>query len=92
MSEPATVKEGDPVQIHFEGRLPDGTVFETSEGGDPLSCVAGGDEILRGVSQAVIGMTANDTKDVSNINKTVTIWKWSTIASRPESTVTHLAP
>ena len=64
MREPATVKEGDPVQIHFEGRLPDGTVFETSEGGDPLSCVAGGDEILRGVSQAVIGMTANDTKDV----------------------------
>jgi FKBP-type peptidyl-prolyl cis-trans isomerase 2 len=64
MSETATVKESDTVQIHFEGRLPDGTVFETSEGGDPLSFVAGSDEILPGVSQAVIGMTANDAKDV----------------------------
>lgn len=64
MSESATVKEGDPVQIHFEGRLPDGTVFESSAGGDPLTFVAGSEEVLPGVSQGVVGMAAGETKDV----------------------------
>jgi len=64
MDEPAIVKDGNPVQIHFKGQLPDGTVFENSHGGDPITFVAGSDEILSGVSKAVIGMTPDETRDV----------------------------
>lgn len=64
MDEPAIVKEGDAVQIHFKGQLPDGTVFETSHGGDAVTFVAGSDEILSGVSKAVIGMSPDETRDV----------------------------
>ena len=64
MSDPATVKKGDSVRIHFEGRLPDGTVFESSAGGEPLAFTAGSDEILAGVSEGVIGMSAGETKEV----------------------------
>jgi len=64
MSDSATVKKGDSVSIHFEGKLPDGTVFESSADGEPLAFTAGSEEVLVGVSEAVIGMSAGEQKDV----------------------------
>lgn len=64
MSDSVAVRKGDTVRIHFEGRLPDGTVFESSAGGAPLAFTAGSDEILAGVSEAVIGMTAGEKREV----------------------------
>jgi peptidylprolyl isomerase len=58
------IKEGDQVQIHFTGRFEDGTVFDSSEGRGPLEFTAGGDEVIAGVSQAVIGMKPGDSKTV----------------------------
>ena len=35
------VKAGDPVSVHYTGRLEDGTVFDSSEGRDPLDFTCG---------------------------------------------------
>ena len=34
-------KSGDTVQIHYTGKLDDGTQFESSAGGDPLEFALG---------------------------------------------------
>jgi peptidylprolyl isomerase len=60
----AVTKEGDRVQIHYTGRLEDGTVFDSSQGRDPLEFTAGGDEVIRGVDQAVLGMKQGESKTV----------------------------
>ena len=52
----ATAKKGDQVQVHYTGRLPDGTVFDSTDGRDPLGFEAGGEEVIPGVSAAVVGM------------------------------------
>jgi peptidylprolyl isomerase len=61
----ATAKKGDNVQVHYTGRLPDGTVFDSSEGRDPLSFEAGGEEVIPGVSAAVVGMQEGEEKTVT---------------------------
>lgn len=58
-------KSGDQVQVHYTGTFDDGEVFDTSRKGDPLEFIAGGDQVIPGVSQAVIGMTVGETKTVN---------------------------
>ncbi len=58
----ATVKEGDTIRIHFVGRLADGTVFDTSDGGASLEIKVGGGEFLPGIEKGVLGMSAGETK------------------------------
>ena len=60
----AEVKLGDRVNIHYTGRLEDGTVFDSSKDREPLEFVAGGDEVIPGVSNAVVGMNPGDAKTV----------------------------
>lgn len=57
-------KSGDRVKVHYTGRLKDGTVFDSSEGRDPLEFTAGGSEVIPGVAQAVMGMQAGESKTV----------------------------
>jgi peptidylprolyl isomerase len=57
-------KSGDRVQIHYTGRLEDGTVFDSSEGRDPLEFTAGGHEVIPGVDRAVLGMQQGESKTV----------------------------
>ena len=61
----SVINEGDLVKIHYTGRLEDGTVFDSSEGRNPLEFKAGGEDIIPGVSQAVIGMKPGDSKTVT---------------------------
>lgn len=58
------VQNGDSVKVHYTGRFEDGDVFDTSSGRDPLSFVAGSDELIPGVSNAVLGMKVGDKKTV----------------------------
>ena len=58
------VKEGDTISIHYTGKLEDGTIFDSSEGGAPLEFKAGGGEFLRGLEDGVIGMEAGDEKTI----------------------------
>jgi len=60
----APAKDGDTVRIHYTGKLQDGTVFDTSEGRDPLSFTIGSGQVIPGFEDAVRGMVQNETKNV----------------------------
>ena len=59
-----TVKTGDTVRIHYTGTLTDGTVFDTSEGRDPLQFEVGSGQIIPGLDRALPGMEVGETKTV----------------------------
>jgi len=58
-------KLGDRVRIHYEGRMKDGTVIGFTEEGDPLEFEAGSDGVIPGVSKAVVGMAAGETRELT---------------------------
>jgi len=58
----AQAKEGDEVQVHYTGKLEDGTVFDTSEDGDPLNFTIGENRVIPGFEEAVTGMEPGDSK------------------------------
>lgn len=57
-------QKGDRVSIHYSGKLEDDTVFDSTEGRDPFEFQAGSPEVIKGVSEAVIGMEAGEKKTV----------------------------
>jgi peptidylprolyl isomerase len=57
-----TAKQGDNVQIHYTGTLDDGTVFDSSEGREPLNITLGQGEVIPGFEQAALGMEVGETK------------------------------
>lgn len=61
----AKAKKGDQVKVHFTGRLPDGTTFDSSQEREPLEFKAGGEDVIGGLSEAVIGMEEGETKKVT---------------------------
>lgn len=58
-------KKGDKVKVHFTGKTPEGNVFASSEGRDPLEFEIGGGALLPGVESAIEGMNAGDEKAVT---------------------------
>ena len=58
------VKTGDKVNVHYHGKLTDGTTFDSSEGRAPLSFTAGSGQVIVGFDNAVIGMNIGDKKTV----------------------------
>src|ERR1044071_6724113 len=50
------VKEGDNISLHYTGTLDDGTVFDSSDGHDPLSFTVGSGEVIPGFDEGVRGM------------------------------------
>ena len=58
-------KQGDTVKIHYTGTLEDGTVFDSSEGRDPLSFTVGNGQVIPGFEEAVIGMATDEKKNVT---------------------------
>lgn len=58
-------KAGDTLRIHYTGRLEDGTVFDNSEGRDPLEFKSGAGEIIPGLEQGIIGMAVGETREVT---------------------------
>lgn len=59
------VKAGDIVHIHYKGTLNDGSVFDSSEGRDPLSFTVGTGQIIPGLDQALPGMEVGEEKTVN---------------------------
>jgi peptidylprolyl isomerase len=55
-------KSGDTVQVHYKGTLNDGTVFDSSEGSEPISFTLGAGQVIPGFETAVEGMKVGDTK------------------------------
>jgi peptidylprolyl isomerase len=58
------IKNGDFVQLHYTGTLEDGTVFDSSEGRNPLEFQVGGGGIIQGFNDAVVDMGVNEEKKV----------------------------
>jgi FKBP-type peptidyl-prolyl cis-trans isomerase 2 len=54
------IKYGDKVKIHYKGTLDDGTVFDSSEGRDPLEFEVGSKQVIPGFEKAVKGMKKGD--------------------------------
>ncbi|MES0863992.1 peptidylprolyl isomerase [Ruegeria sp. SCPT10] len=58
------IKQGDTVRIHYSGTLLDGTVFDRSDGRDPLEFVVGSGQIIPGLDSAMPGLAVGDKKRV----------------------------
>ena len=58
-------KNGDSVKIHYTGKLDDGTVFDSSEGRDPLDFTVGSGQVIPGFEEAVVGMSQGETKNIT---------------------------
>jgi peptidylprolyl isomerase len=52
-----TARAGDRVRVHYTGRLPDGTVFDSSVNRKPLELVVGGGEVIPGFERALVGLS-----------------------------------
>ncbi len=57
--------QGSEVKVHYAGTFDDGTVFDSSEGKDPLSFVIGEGTVIPGFEAAVLGMEVGDKKSVT---------------------------
>ena len=57
-----TVKEGDKVKIHYTGSLDDGTVFDSSQGREPLEFTTGSGQVIKGFEKVVLGMNVGQEK------------------------------
>ena len=61
---PEQVKKGDTARVHYTGRLEDGQVFDTSEGGEPLEFQIGSGEVIQGFDEGVRGMHVGEKKTI----------------------------
>ncbi|MCA2010179.1 peptidylprolyl isomerase [Pararhodobacter sp. CCB-MM2] len=56
---------GNTVQFHYTGTLSDGSVFDSSEGREPLSFTLGSGQIIPGLDAAIDGMAQGEQKTVT---------------------------
>jgi len=57
-------ESGDTVRVHYNGRLEDGTEFDSSVGREPLQFTLGEGSMIPGFEKAVIGMSLGQSKTV----------------------------
>ena len=55
-------KAGDTVKVHYTGTLDDGSVFDSSDGRDPLEFRLGEGMVVPGFEALVDGLTVGETK------------------------------
>ncbi|MEE9525094.1 MAG: peptidylprolyl isomerase [Candidatus Woesearchaeota archaeon] len=60
-----SVKKGDKIKVEYTGTLEDGTVFDTSEGKQPLEFEVGAKKIIKGFDNAIIGMEKDEEKEIT---------------------------
>ena len=56
----AQAKQGDTVKVHYTGTLDDNSVFDSSEGRDPLEFTVGQGQVISGFENAVVGLDVGD--------------------------------
>jgi len=62
---PPQAQTGDTVKVHYTLTLRDGTVFDSSVGGEPLEFTIGQGQLIPGFEQAVLGMQVGEAKTIS---------------------------
>ncbi len=55
---------GDTVKVHYNGKLDNGFLFDSSEGADPLEFVLGSGRFIPGFEEAIVGMSPGESKTV----------------------------
>lgn len=58
-------KNGDTVKVHYVGTLTDGTLFDSSQGREPLEFTLGSGNVIPGFENALVGMSAGEGKTVT---------------------------
>lgn len=58
------VKKGDTIKLHYTGTLNDGTVFDSSQGRDPLEFEVGSGMVIPGFDNGVLEMQIGDKKTI----------------------------
>jgi FKBP-type peptidyl-prolyl cis-trans isomerase 2 len=58
----AQVKSGDQVLVHYTGTFENGTVFDSSVGGEPLGFTVGSGRVVPGFDAGVVGMRVGEEK------------------------------
>lgn len=56
-----TARSGDTVRVHYKGTLSDGTVFDSSEGREPLEFKLGEGMVIPGFDAAVTGLQVGES-------------------------------
>jgi peptidylprolyl isomerase len=59
------VKNGDTVRVHYHGTLTDGSIFDSSQGREPLEFQVGTGQVIKGFDQAVEGLKIGDKVTVN---------------------------
>jgi len=59
------IESGKTVKIHYKGTLGDGTVFDSSEGRDPLEFETGAGMVIPGFDKAVQEMSVGETRTIT---------------------------
>ncbi len=58
------VEAGNKVKVSYTGKLDDGTVFDSSDGKEPLQFQTGAKQVIPGFDNGIIGMKLNDEKNI----------------------------
>ncbi len=61
----AAVGDKKVVKINYKGTLSNGSVFDSSEGKDPLEFLVGGGQVIPGLEAGVKGMKVGEKKSIS---------------------------
>lgn len=61
----AQAQNGDTVLVHYTGKLGDGTVFDSSQGREPLEFTLGSGQVIAGFDDAVSGMEPGTSQEIT---------------------------
>ena len=58
-----TIENGNWIKVSYTGTLKDGSVFDSSEGKEPITFEVGTGTVIKGFDSAVVGMNVGDEKE-----------------------------
>ena len=58
------MKPGTKVKVHYTGTLNDGSIFDSSEGKEPLEFTIGENQVIKGFEDGVKAMKLNEEKTI----------------------------
>lgn len=58
-------KNGDKVSVHYTGTLADGSIFDSTEGEEPLVFTLGDGDIIEGFEESILNMSVGEKKTVT---------------------------
>jgi len=59
------IQQGDRVRVHYTSKSLEGSVIETSHNREPLEFTAGGEGVIAGLSEGVIGMAVGESRELT---------------------------